>query len=300
MKKKSKTIIFFGTEDFSLITLKALVEADFNIGAVVTKPDARRGRGTKKSQPAVKIYANEHNIQVWQPQNLKDIVDDIKKIGKPVGILVSYGKIIPQSIIDLFTPGIINIHPSLLPKYRGPTPIESAIKNGDKETGISIIQLNARMDAGPIYRQVKHALNGKETKLDLYNTLGKIGANEIINTLPGILNESILPKDQDESKASYCSLLSKDDSLIQPHQMIAQQIERVIRAHLDYPKTKLPFLQNNLIVTRSHIAKEPSESTIACKDDTLLSIDEIIAPSGKHMKIKDYLNGIRNKRTINN
>ena len=184
--------------------------------------------------------------------------------------------------------------PSLLPKYRGPTPIESAIKNGDKETGISIIQLNARMDAGPIYRQVKHALNSKETKLDLYNTLGKIGANEIIKTLPGILNESILPKDQDESKASYCSLLSKDDSLIQPHQMIAQQIERVIRAHLDYPKTKLPFLQNNLI------AKEPSESTIACKDDTLLSIDEIIAPSGKHMKIKDYLNGIRNKRTINN
>ena len=149
-------IVFFGTEDFSLYSLRALVEAGFNIVAVITKPDSRRGRSNKLIQPAVKQFASQHHIPVWQPKRLKDIISDIKNITpQPTGVLVSYGKIIPQTIIDLFQPGIINVHPSLLPKYRGPSPIESAIANRDKITGVTIMQLEQAMDAGPIYHQQK-------------------------------------------------------------------------------------------------------------------------------------------------
>ena len=153
-------IVFFGTEDFSLYSLRALVEAGFNIVAVITKLDSRRGRSNKLVQPAVKQFASQHHIPVWQPNRLKDIISDIKNITpQPTGVLVSYGKIIPQTIIDLFHPGVINVHPSLLPKYRGPSPIESAIANRDKNTGVTIMRLEQAMDAGPIYYQEAYPLD---------------------------------------------------------------------------------------------------------------------------------------------
>ena len=123
----SKTIVFFGTEDFSLYALKVLVEQGFAVAAVVTKPDTKRGRGGALTKPAVKVFAESHNIPVWQPSRLKEIEASISALHDPIVVLVSYGKIIPQSIIDLFSPGIVNVHPSLLPLYRGPSPIESAI-----------------------------------------------------------------------------------------------------------------------------------------------------------------------------
>ena len=115
-------IIFFGTEAYSLIALKALYEAGFPIRAVITKPDMRSGRGHKLTEPPVKTFARQHDILVWQPNKLRDLTPDITALQPVAGVLVAYGKIIPQSIIDLFTPGIINLHPSLLPKWRGPSP----------------------------------------------------------------------------------------------------------------------------------------------------------------------------------
>lgn len=122
MTSTSHKIVFFGTEDFSLAALTGLIEAGYDIAAVVTKPDTPRGRGQKLTPPAVKALALKHNIAVMQPSNLADIETAIRKIDNPVGVLSSYGKIVPTKIIDLFKPGIINIHPSLLPKYRGPSP----------------------------------------------------------------------------------------------------------------------------------------------------------------------------------
>ena len=142
------SIVFFGTEDFSLVALEALVEAGFPVEVVVTKPDMPKGRGHVLTEPLVKTFAKKHGIQVWQPAKLNDINDDIAKLNNPIGVLVSFGKIIPQKTLDLFTPGIINVHPSLLPKYRGPSPIEAAILMGDQETGVSIMRLSAQMDAG--------------------------------------------------------------------------------------------------------------------------------------------------------
>lgn len=295
MHKTSKTILFFGTENFSLTALEALVEAGFSIGAVITKPDARRGRSAHDTYPAIKQYALKHDIPVWQPARLSDITEDIKAFDSPAGVLVSYGKIIPQSVIDLFSPGIINVHPSLLPKYRGPTPIESAIINGDQETGISIMQLSAQMDAGPIYSQTRHSLLGTETKPELYDHLSMEGARELVRVLPAILEGALTPTPQEDTEASYCSLLSKDDSYVRPLDYTATAIERRIRAHLGFPKTRLPFYGKDLIVTKTHVTQTPDDYTIVCKDQTLLSVDTLVTPNGKMVQAIDYLRGLRTR-----
>lgn len=286
-------IVFFGTEDFSLYSLRTLVEAGFDIAAVITKPDSRRGRGNKIVQPAVKKFAIEHNIPVWQPERLKNIINDIKNITpQPIGVLVSYGKIIPQTIIDLFRPGIINVHPSLLPKYRGPSPIESAIANRDKTTGVTIMRLEQAMDAGPIYHQEICPLDFTETQPELYQTLGQLGAQLLTQKLPDIINGILQPTPQDNSRATYCSLLSKDDSRLDPQQLTADQIEAKIRAHLTYPRSRLKIGQYDLIITKACITQKPETPLdIKCADGNYLSISELIAPSGKTISTDAFLRG---------
>lgn len=292
MKNTSTKILFFGTEDFSLAALTGLIEADYPIAAVVTKPDSKKGRGQKLTPPAVKILATRHNIPVWQPAKLKDITDDITALGKTIGILVSFGKIIPQSTIDLFTPGIINVHPSLLPKYRGPSPIESAILNGDKTTGVSIMQLSAEMDAGPVYTAKTYTLKGTETRPELYQTLATTGTDLLLETLPHILDGSLQPTPQNNRKATYCQLLQKEDGILHPEKFSAAQAERQVRAYLNYPKTRYIVFNQQIIITKAHISNErKTPLDIQCQDGAFLSIDELMAPNGRIMSGKAFLNG---------
>ena len=290
---KTQPIVFFGTEDFSLYSLRALVEAGFNVAAIVTKPDTRRGRGGKLTQPAVKQFAIQHNIPVWQPNHLKNIINDIKNLTpQPTGVLVSYGKIIPQTIIDLFQPGIINVHPSLLPKYRGPSPIESAIANRDNLTGVTIMKLEKAMDAGPIYVQKSHKLNCTETQPKLYRMLGQLGAELLIHNLSDIISGILQPTPQDDSHATYCSLLSKNDSRLDPQQLTANQAEAKIRAHLTYPRSRLKVDQYDLIITKARaVSTLETPLDIKCADGTYLAIDELIAPSGKTISTDAFLRG---------
>jgi methionyl-tRNA formyltransferase len=214
-------IIFFGTEAFSADALRALIASNFNVVAVVTKPDQPKGRGHKLTEPLVKTIAREHDIPVWQPTKLADVAEQITSLQPVAGVLVSYGKIIPQSIIDLFTPGIINVHPSLLSRYRGPSPIEAAIIHHDNQTGVTIMQLSAAMDAGPIYAQHIIPLDHTETKPALYATLSHIGNQLLIDTLPDILSGALTPTPQNDADATYCSLLSKQDGLLNPAELTA-------------------------------------------------------------------------------
>lgn len=292
MTNMSKPIIFFGTEDFSLTTLRSLVEAGYVIAAVVTKPDSKRGRAQKLTPPTVKLFAQAHAIPVWQPTQLSEIASDIQSLGDVAGVLVSYGKIIPQPIIDLFSPSIINVHPSLLPLYRGPSPIESAIKNGDEQTGVSIMQLSAGMDAGPVFAQTVHSLSGAETRTDLYRTLATAGAAMLLSVLPAILDGSLRPLPQDETVATYSHLLDKQDAWLQPQTLTAAQAERLVRAHQGFPKTKLTVLGHDIIITKAHISTEAKTPLdIVCQDGAFLSIDELIAPSGRRMDAQAFLNG---------
>ena len=211
---KNKPIIFFGTEEFSAISLQKLIDENFKIGGIITKPDSKKGRGQKLQAPKVKKIGEKFNIPVLQPQKMSEIVDFVKTFENPVGILVSFGRIIPQEIIDLFTPAIVNVHPSLLPKYRGPSPIESAILNGDEKTGVSLMKLSKEMDAGDVYSQKEIKLSKTETASSLYKTCGKIGAEMLVRDLPKIISGEIKGQKQYNSQAEYCQLLKKSDALL--------------------------------------------------------------------------------------
>lgn len=292
MTNTLKTIIFFGTEQFSLAALTGLIDAGYDIAAVVTKPDSKKGRGQKLVPPSVKVLATQHNIPVWQPTKVAEINENIKALGAVAGVLVSYGKIIPQSTIDLFSPGIINVHPSLLPKYRGPTPIESAIKNGDEKTGISIMQLSAAMDAGPVYATKDYPLDGHETKPELYRALAITGTNFLLETLPRILDGSLAPTPQREDEATYCKLLQKTDAELDLAQLTATEAERTVRAHLGFPKSKVQIGDHAVIITKAHVsATKKTPLDFACQDGAFLSVDELIAPSGRHMDAAAFLRG---------
>lgn len=292
MMNTSAKIIFFGTEDFSLTALTGLIEAGYTIAAVVTKPDSKKGRGQQLIAPAVKVLATRHNIPVWQPENLSDIANDIQALGQVTGVLVSYGKIVPQAIINLFTPGIINVHPSLLPKYRGPSPIESAIKNGDDVTGVSIMQLAARMDAGPVYTAKEHPLQGTETRPELYHALADIGTNLLLESLPAIIDGSLQPTPQNEEIASYCQLLEKRSANLDLTSMSASEAERTVRAHIGFPKSKLTIADHTIIITKAHASDhQKTPLDILCQDGAYLSVDELIAPSGRQMSSEAFLRG---------
>ena len=292
MTKISPKIVFFGTENYSLITLEALVEEGFNVVCVITKPDTKRGRGHKLTEPPVKTFAKSHNIPVLQPSKVSEITDYIKQLQPVTGVLVAYGKIIPQSIIDLFTPGIINVHPSLLPKYRGPSPIESAIANRDTETGVSIMQLDSKMDAGPIYTQTRQPLTGKETKFELYDKLFHDGTSLLIKNLPNIISGSLQPTPQGDSRASYCQLLNKDNSWLDTERMTAVEAEAHVRAHLGFPRSRMTIDDRDIIITKSHCDKTPnSHLDKKFADDNYLIIDELIAPSGKTMTAEEFIRG---------
>ena len=289
----SKTIVFFGTDTFSASALRSLIEAEYTIGAVVTKPDSKSGRGQKLVAPLVKQIAEANNIPVWQPTKLIEIADDITLLGDTIGVLSSYGRIVPQAIIDLFNPGIINIHPSLLPLYRGPSPIETAIINGDRQTGVSIMQLTAEMDAGPIYAQEIYTLDGSETAPELYETLSALGGRMLIETLPGIIEGNLLPTPQ-QNDAVYCYLLKKDDAILNPIDQTAIQAERQVRAYQAFPKTKLSLGSESVIVTKAHVLvgeSSPKDLIAAFKDASYLVIDELIGPSGKRMSGQAFKNG---------
>lgn len=254
----TRPIIFFGTEKFSLFGLQALIDADYPIAAVVTKPDMKKGRGKSLSAPDVKLLAEKHNIPVLQPTKLTEITEFITPLQPVVGVLVSFGRILPQSIIDLFEPGIINVHPSLLPIYRGPSPIETAILNNDAVTGVTIMQLSAQMDAGPLYAQetldldeYRDKAGADFTKETLYTSLGLLGAELLVKTLPGIVSGDLSPLSQDDTKATYCHLITKQDGAIDWHKP-ADQLEREIIAYAGWPGSRTTLETIDVTITEGY------------------------------------------------
>lgn len=293
-----KKLVFFGNERLvsglehtDTPILSGLVERGYDIIAVVSHHTQELSR--KKRPLEVTEVATAHAIPLFTPTKLKDIYKELAGLHADAAVLVAYGQIIPQSVIDLFPLGIINIHPSLLPLYRGPTPIESAIANDDPQTGVSIMQLAAGMDSGPVYAQKTIPLTGRETKFDLYQTVKTVSADLLFTTLPGILDGRITPKPQ-QGEPTYCPLLQKTDAWLNINHLTAAQADAKVRAHLGYPKTKAIIGEHTVIITKGHVSKTArSPLDLACKDNTIYSIDELVAPSGKTMSASDFLRGYK-------
>lgn len=290
---KSKKLVFFGTEDFSAPSLEALLDSGWQVVAVVTKPDSPSGRGRKIVVPKVKAIAEKHGIKVLQPAKVTEINEIISSLAPDLGVLVAYGKIIPQSTLDLFPGGIVNVHPSLLPKYRGPAPIEAAILNGDSETGVSLIRLVAEMDAGPIYAQQRLKLTGAETKPDLYVRLSQIGAELLLENLSAIYEGYLTPKPQVEAEATYTKLIKKSDGRMD-FGLPAEVLEQQVRAYAGWPRSAAEIHGHQVIVTRARVAKDAADGEIVIKcSPGRLAIEELVAPSGKKVSAAEFIRGYK-------
>ena len=259
LKPKQK-IIFIGTSSFALPALENLIENDYEILAVVTASDKPSGRKQEMTSSPVKEIALKYNLNIIE-------LEEIKKLESDLIITASYGKIIPKEILDIPKNGSINLHPSLLPKYRGPSPIQTAILNGDKITGISIIKMDSKIDHGPIIAQQKSEINPDDTYQILEQRLSEQSADLLIKILPKYFKNKINLEIQDEQKASYTKILFRDDGKIDLKQD-PFEIERKVRAFYPWPGTWTEF--NNL---RVKILK------VKVKDSKLIL--ELVQPAGK-------------------
>lgn len=298
MKQTSKTLIFFGNERLSTgfvpsgaPTLQALIDNGYDIKAVVSHYSPATSRKARTLE--VQEVAERHSIPVLLPQKLRDIKDELTSFGAEAGVLIAFGKLIPQDIIDIFPKGIINIHPSLLPLYRGSTPIETAMLNGDRHTGVSLMKLVKEMDAGPVWAQTTVTIEDKETKQHLTEKLLQTGAEMLIMHLPSILGGKLQPHQQNDALASYTQLISKSDGQLNPSTYSASELERRVRAYAAWPKAKLTLGDIDIIVLKSHVVASRNEKRLCvpCAHNSFLEIDELITPNGKRMSGEAFLRG---------
>jgi methionyl-tRNA formyltransferase len=253
----SNKILFFGNERLAtglsttVPILSTLLNNGYEVeGIVVAQHDLKPTR--KERDLEIVGVAQSNNIPMLTINKLKDAEQELKDFDAEVAILIAYGKIVPQSIINIFPRGIINIHPSLLPLHRGPTPIESVILNGDSQTGVSLMQLSSKMDAGPIYVQQNVKLLGTESKQELANQLSLLGSEMLVKYLPDILNGSLKAITQSDINVTYDKLISKDDGIINWHKP-ARSLEREVRAYAIWPRSRTRIGQTEIIITQAHV-----------------------------------------------
>lgn len=215
MDDNSKKIIFLGTPELSVTILKSLLKAGYEVPLVITSPDKPVGRKQILTPSAVKSFALENGLEVITPEKLReDVLEEIAKSGAKLGIVVAYGHIIPQKVIDSLPKDFLNIHYSLLPEFRGASPVEQSILSGQKETGVTIQKLVFKLDAGPIVAVEKFPLDNQITTPELKDRLTEIGAELLIKILPDYFEGKIVPIEQDESMATHCKKISKADGEI--------------------------------------------------------------------------------------
>ena len=234
----TKKIIFWGTPEIAKNTLQKLVEEGFDVALVITGLDKPVGRKQIMTESPVKTYALSKNIKVLQPEKINDaFLEEVRSIGEfDLSIVVAYGKIIPQSAIDLPKLGTINVHYSLLPRWRGASPVEASILGGDETTGITIQKMALKMDTGDIIKKEEVTIGQKENKVDLKKRLEEIGAEKLVEILPDIFSEKITLEKQDEELATYCKKINKEDGDIT--QETNDEIKwRKYRAFIDWPRT---------------------------------------------------------------
>ncbi|GHA20061.1 methionyl-tRNA formyltransferase [Arenicella chitinivorans] len=250
-------IIFAGTPEFAATPLLALLE-HHTVSAVYTQPDRKAGRGKRMTAPPVKQVALEHGIPVHQPTTLKTEVDTISALAPDVMVVVAYGMLLPQSILDIPKFGCINIHASLLPKWRGAAPIQRAIEAGDTMTGVSIMQMERGLDTGPVYTTLETPISDRDTSASLHDRLAQLGAAGIVDTLAMLATDpSLQPTPQDHSQSSYARKIEKSEAEID-WQSSAAEIDRKLRAFTPWPGSQTQHGSNRIRITEMRVAQTNS------------------------------------------
>ena len=315
-------IVFMGTPDFARDSLEAICNAGYKVPAVVTVPDKPKGRGMKLIPCEVKEYAIENNIEVYQPEKLRDnkeIVKILKDINPDVICVVAYGKIIPKEILEIPKYGCVNVHPSLLPKYRGSAPIQWAILNGDKETGVTTMYLDEGMDSGDIILQTETKINKDETSGELWDRLSKIGAELLVETLERIENKTA-PRTKQNDNFTLAPMLEKSQAKIDWENKTAQEIKNLVRglnpimgAYAILNEKKIKFWKVDRLTIDQFINKYPEfkeydyrfaeidpgtvlyvdkkEALYVMAKDGILKILEMQGENAKRMPAPEFLRG---------
>lgn len=237
-----KRIIFAGTPDFAAVHLKALLDNGIRPVAVYTQPDRPAGRGHKLCPSDVKKVALEAGLTVYTPENFKDEKDilDFESLNADLCIVVAYGVILPQRIIDASKYGCINVHGSILPKYRGAAPIQRALLDGESETGVSIMKVELKLDAGEVYEIAKLPIENTDTSGTLFDKLAALGAQTLVGFLPKLFDSKVRATAQDESSVTYAKKISKDEAVMNFDQS-ATDLDRTVRGLNPWPIATTSF-----------------------------------------------------------
>ncbi len=275
-------IIFIGTPEFGAVVLEKLIKNNYKPILVITAPDKPVGRKQTITPPPVKLIAQEYKIPIEQPEKVSSIKYQVLSIKADLIIVAAYGQIIPKDILDIPKFRCLNVHPSLLPKYRGASPIQTAILNGDAETGVTIMLMDEKMDHGKIVSSIKYQVSSDNTYESLSRKLAKLGAELLIETIPNWINGKIKPESQNESEATYTKILKKEDGKIDWNKS-AEEIERQIRAYNPWPGSFTFFKKNNELIKVKILEADVSDNKLIIKK---------IQPEGKKpMDYKEFLRG---------
>ncbi len=297
-------VLFMGTPEFASESLKALANSEYDICGVFTQPDKPKGRGYKLAFSPVKEFALENGLKVFQPSKLKtgEAFEIIKDLNPDIIVVVAYGKILPKEIIDFPKYGCVNVHGSLLPKYRGAAPIQWSVINGETKTGVTTMYMDEGLDTGDMLLKESVDVLPNETSGELYERLAKIGANLLIKTLNKIEDGTILPEKQNDDDFTYAPMLNKDMALIDWTKK-AKKIHDLVRGLNPWPITysyiggkRLKIYKTEVLDNYQGLPGEivnTSPLIVACGDNTALKILEVLYEGKKRMKSEDFLRGYK-------
>ena len=297
-------IVFMGTPDFAVPSLKALYEAGHEVQAVFCQPDKPKGRGYKLVPPPVKVYALDKDISIYQPNSLKnggeEFIKVIEELSPDCIVVAAYGKILPKSVLDIPKFGCVNVHGSLLPKYRGAGPIQWAVLNDEKTTGITTMLMGEGLDTGDMLLKCETEIGENETAAELFDRLADMGAELIVETLDKLEKGEVTPVPQNEEEATYAPMLTKELSPID-FTRSAREVHKKICGLSDWPCATTLINGKRLKVYHSELVEGTSDKpagtvvnekdlTIACGEG-LIRFTEIQAEGSKRMATADYLRG---------
>ncbi len=297
-------IVFAGTPEFAVPSLEALTSSGHDVAAVYTQPDRPAGRGRKLTASPVKQAALAHGFTVFQPPTLRDsaAVDALGAHNPDLMVVVAYGLLLPQPVLDAPRLGCVNVHASLLPRWRGAAPIQRAILTGDRETGVTIMRMEAGLDTGPMYLKRLIPIAGNDTGGSLHDKLAVLGAEALLAALPGIAEGSLSPQPQDASLSTYAGKLNKEEALIDWHRP-AVEIERMIRAFDPWPVAQTRLGDVTLRLWGAELAtpetSEAAPGSIIAADrggilvataEGALRITRLQPPGKRPMAAADFLN----------
>ena len=296
-------VVFMGSPDFSLPSLRALA-GTYDIVGVVTQPDRASGRGRELKAPPVKLLAQELGIPVMQPEKLRlpEAMENLRAWSPDLIVVAAFGQILKKDVLELPRFGCINVHASLLPRWRGAAPINAAILAGDEETGVTVMQMDVGLDTGPMLAKRSIRLAPTDTAGSVFEALSQLGANLLLSTLPDYLSGKLLPQPQPEEGMTYAPMLKKEEGKLDfTHD--ANELERRIRAFNPWPGAYMEFDGVLLKIHRAHVESGNAEAgkRLVVQNQPavgagggLLILDEVQPAGKKSMSGKSFLSGARN------